>query len=188
MRVRFTASDLGAGSVVEAGVDAVSIDLVSCEPEVVQVVPGALNVFRGFLVDGVLANAFESDDSRLNFNPGFVLNASEAPIWLIFDADLTSDSPSSLELTVESQAGTPGLTGTLEAFNWNSDTYDVIDVSNANFNTDTVVSVDLSSDISDYVQSGTGAVRSRIGWRRTGFTVVFPWEVRLDHLVWTLVN
>ena len=188
MRVRFTASDFGDGSIVEAGVDAVSIDLVSCEPEVVQVVPGALNVFRGFLVDGVLANAFESDDSRLNFNPGFVLNASEAPIWLIFDADLTSDSPSSLELTVESQAGTPGLTGTLEAFNWNSDTYDVIDVSNANFNTDTVVSVDLSSDISDYVQSGTGAVRSRIGWRRTGFTVVFPWEVRLDQLVWTLVN
>ena len=117
-------------------------------------------------------------------NPGFTLNSSEAPAWVEFFGTATN----AISISVESQAGTPGLTGTLEAFNWNSDTYDVIDVSNANFNTDTVVSVDLSSDVSDYVQSGTGAVRSRIGWRRTGFTVVFPWEVRLDQLVWTLVN
>ena len=34
MRVRFTASDLGAGSVVEAGVDAVKINLIGCEPDV----------------------------------------------------------------------------------------------------------------------------------------------------------
>ena len=34
MRVRFTASDLGDGSVIEAGVDAVTIRLVSCEEDV----------------------------------------------------------------------------------------------------------------------------------------------------------
>lgn len=186
MRVRFTASDLGAGSVVEAGVDAVSIDLVSCEQEAVQVVPEAFNVFRGVQLDGTLADTFESDDSRLLFNPGFILNSTEAPVWLVFDAAISSDSPSGLELTAESQAGTPGLTGTLEAFNWSSNDYDVVDVSAASFNTDTVVSVDLSSGISDYVQTGSGAVRSRIGWRRTGFTVIFPWEVRLDQMVWTV--
>ena len=31
MRIRFTASDVGEGSVVEAGVDAVTINLASCE-------------------------------------------------------------------------------------------------------------------------------------------------------------
>ena len=128
----------------------------------------------------------ESDDSRLRFNPGFTINETEAPVWLIFDAALASDSPSSLEIAVESQAGTPGLTGTLEAFNWNTSAYEIVDASATSFNTDAVVSVDLSSGISDFVQAGTGAIRSRIGWRQTGFTINFPWEVRLDQMVWTV--
>ena len=185
MRVRFTASDFGAGSVVEAGVDAVRIDLVSCEQEQLIVVPDSMNVFRGLQTGGALADAFESDDSRLLFNPGFVLNSTEAPVWLIFDATVSGGSPSSLELAVESQANTPGLTGTLEAFNWNSNAYDVVDVSPASFNTDAVVTADLSTGVSNYVQTGSGAVRSRIGWRQTGFTLLFPWEVRLDQMVWT---
>ena len=147
--------------------------------------PDAFTVFRGIQIDGALADAFESDDSRLLFNPGFVLNSDEAPVWLIFDATLSGDSPNSLEITAESQAGTPGLTGTFEAWNWNSSAYEIIDVSPTSFNSDAVVTVDLTSGISDYVQTGTGAVRSRIGWRQTGFTINFPWEVRLDQLVWT---
>ena len=107
-------------------------------------------------------------------------------MWLIFDATLSRDSPSSLELALESQAGTPGLTGTLESFNWISNAYEIVDLSPASFNNDTVISVDLSSGISNYVQTGTGAIRSRIGWRQTGFTINFPWEVRLDQLVWTV--
>ena len=97
----------------------------------------------------------------------------------------SGDSPSSLEIVAESQAGTPGLTGTLEAFNWISGDYEIVDATAETFNTDTIVSVDVSSDISNYVQTGTGAVRSRIGWRQTGFTLNFPWEVRLDQFVWT---
>ncbi len=85
---------------------------------------------------------------------------------------------------MESNAGTPGLTHTLEAWNWTSSSYDVIDVSTASFNNDVVVTVDLSSGISDYAQAGTGAVRTRVGWRKTGLVINYPWEVRLDQLVW----
>ncbi len=62
--------------------------------------------------------------------------------------------------------------------------YDVVDVSETSFNNDTIVTVDLSSGISDYAEAETGAVRTRVGWRKTGFAINFPWEVRLDQLVW----
>ena len=150
------------------------------------VVQDTFSVFRGVKFAGALADVFESDDSRLILNPGFRISSDEALVWLIFDTTLSSDSPGSLELVMESQAGTPGLTGTLEAFNWNSNAYDIVDVSAASFNVDTVVTVDLSSGISNYVQTSSGAVRSRIGWRQTGFTLNFPWEVRLDQFVWTV--
>ena len=87
---------------------------------------------------------------------------------------------------MESQAGTPGLTGTLEAFNWVSSAFEIVDATATSFNTDSVVAIDLSSAVSDYVQPGSGAVRAQIGWRQTGFTLNFPWEVRLDQMVWTV--
>ena len=147
--------------------------------------PTAHQVFRGIELSGALSDFTESDDTFASYNPGFVIINTEAPVWLIFDAALSSDSPNGLEIAVESQAGTPGLTATLEAFNWNSSAYEIVDASAASFNTDAVVSVDLSSGISNFVQARTGAIRARIGWRQTGFTINFPWEVRLDQFVWT---
>jgi hypothetical protein len=83
---------------------------------------------------------------------------------------------------LESSAVTGGMfSTTLEAWNWNTPGWDVVDVSNASVGSDTVTTVDLNSD---YVESGTGAVRSRVGWRLTGFAAQFPWEVQLDQLVW----
>ncbi len=152
------------------------------EPTVI--VPETLNVLRGLLVGGTLQDVFESDDSRIRFNPGLTINSTEAPVWLIFDGALPSDNPSSVQIMMESQAGTPGLSHTLEAWNWSSGVYDVVDISESSFNTDNVVTIDLGSSISDYVESQTGAVRTRLGWRKTGFTINFPWEVRLDQLVW----
>ncbi len=120
----------------------------------------------------------------MRFNPGLTINSGEAPVWLIFDGTLPSDNPTSLEIVMESNVGTPGLTHTLEAWNWTSAAYDVVDVSAASFNNDEIVTVDLSSGISDYAQAGTGAVRTRVGWRKTGLIINYPWEVRLDQMVW----
>ncbi len=85
---------------------------------------------------------------------------------------------------MESQAGTPNLTVTIEVWNWTQAAYDVVDVSAASFNQDSIITVDLSLGISDYAQAGTGAVRTRVGWRKTGLIINYPWEVRLDQLVW----
>ena len=120
-------------------------------------------------------------------NPGFTLNDTEAPAWLIFDATLAGGSASSLMFDRESQAGTPGLTATTEAFNYTTGVFDVLDATPEIFNVDTVVSVDMTAGVSDFVD-GNGDIRARVGWRQTGFTINFPWEVRVDHVFWTFGN
>ena len=110
-------------------------------------------LLRGFLIEGELADSFASDDVRMRFNPGFTLNSTEAPVWLVFEANLSTDSPSSLALQIEAQAGTPGLTATTEAWNWNTSTFDVVDVSATSFDIDTVITPALTP--SDHVQSGS---------------------------------
>ena len=88
-----------------------------------------------------------------------------------------------LSFIVESNAGTPGLTTTTEAFNYTTMEFDVVDVRDESFNTDSVATIDISSGISNFVDA-SGNVQTRIGWRQTGFVINFPWEVRLDQAVW----
>jgi len=140
--------------------------------------PSALEVFRGNPVSGGLAEMLDSDDSRAIYNPGFTINSTEAPVWLIFDANV-GGSPNH-DFRIESQAGTPGLTYTFEAFNFNAGIFEVVATQTESFNTDTVESHALTADHFD----GNGDVRSRVGWRQTGFTINFPWEARVDQVGW----
>ena len=71
-------------------------------------------------------------------------------------------------------------------FNFTTGSFDVLDTVSESFNTDSVVNVDLTGDISLYVQASSNAVLSRVGWRQTGFTLVFPWEARIDRVSWIL--
>ena len=121
----------------------------------------------------------------ISFIAGFTLSSSEAPIWIF--ADLTLPFvPELLSFEVESQANTPGLTKTTEMFNFTTGVFDVLDTTSESFNTDSIVNVDLTDDIGLYVEGNSNAALARIGWRQTGFTLVFPWEARIDHVVWNL--
>ena len=148
------------------------------------VVADSFTVLRGFYLSGALEDTFESDDAYLKFNPGITLAPTEPPVWLIFDGTLPSDLPTSLSVTLEASANTPGLTQTIEMFNWGTGQYEEVDVSGASFNADSVVTVDVSASILDYVEFGTGSVRSRIGWRQTGIIFIYPWTISIDQVVW----
>ena len=143
-----------------------------------EIPPTNFLLFRGINISGAtLSDFLNSDDTSGNFNPGFTINNTEAPVWLIFDAT----DASATGIRVESNAGTPGLAYTVEAFNWAANDYDVIDVQNESFNTDQVVQFPIVP--ADHVDTG-GEIRTRVGWRQVGFTINFPWEVRVDQVVW----
>ena len=143
------------------------------------VAPAALNVFRGVVDSGELAEVLASDDSRLIVNPGFTINSLEAPVWIEFEAVL--DSSASYNLNYESQAGTPGITVTAEQFNFNTSSYDIIGTAPETFNVDTVETFPVVS--ADHIDAAGGTM-SRLGWRQTGFIINFPWEARIDQVFW----
>ena len=188
MQVRFIASDIVEPSIVEAGVDGVKIDLLECNGALLAVPAASFNEIRGSFISGTVAEIAFSDDTFLKYNPGFVLSSIEAPVWLEFDANLASDTQTIVEFAIEVTANTPGLTQTTDVFNFTTGQYEEVDVQSSAFNSDTVISIDLSASAADVVEAGTGAVRMRTGWRRTGFTLLFPWTICIDQAVWNVSN
>ena len=146
-------------------------------------VPNGFITFRGNQVQGNLESVFASDDDRLCFNPGFTINTLEAPVWIVFDGTLDT-TPASLNFDVESSATTPGLTTTLDAWNWHSEEFVQIDSYSVNFNNDTTHTMAIAGDVSNFVDA-SGAVKSRVGTRQTGFVINYPWEVRFDCVSWS---
>ena len=137
------------------------------------VAPASYTVFRGNELSGALGDFGASDDVAARYNPGFTINNLEAPVWLVFDAVAAGTT----DFSIESQAGTPGLTYTAEAWNWNTNSYDELGTQDEQFNADQTVTFAITP--ADHVD-GSGNVRARVGWRKTGFTINFPWEVRVD--------
>ena len=163
-----------------------SLGVVLCTSTVPEVEIVGFNVFRGSAQSGNLSSLTESDDVYLETNPGFTLNASEAPVWLEFDGVSTTDTPSSLSFEIESNANTPSIELTTELFNFDTGAYEVVGVESESFNTDSVSMVDASGSVDRFVEPSTGTVRSRVGWRVNGFVIVFPWTISVDHVGWTV--
>lgn len=143
-----------------------------------EIVPTMFTTFRGIVLSANLSDFLASDDTVASFNPGFTINTMEAPVWLIFDAN----GPGATGVQIESSAGTPGLEYTVEAFNFAAGMYDIVGTQTELFGTDQVVNFPIVP--ADHIDTN-GDVRTRVGWRRAGFTINFPWQVNVDQVVWT---
>ena len=144
--------------------------------------PESATVVRGFQISGELEEVCFDDGQRWIFNPGFVLNSEEAPVWIEFEGQspFIITGRQTVEVLFESQASTPGLTLTVEEFNFSTNVYEVIGEESES------VGVDVQRF---FPSSTTGAeeVRIRAGWRQTGITTNFPWEVRIDTMSWNRI-
>ena len=135
--------------------------------------PSAFTRFRGVDVGGPsgVGDFADVDGTAGLFNPGFTLNDLEAPVWLIFDYAATGSG----EVQVTSNAGTPGLTMTVEyadaAGSFGAIDSQSLGTAAESFNSFTTETFSLAGITTD---------RIRVGWRQTGFIINFPWEVRVD--------
>lgn len=140
----------------------------------------SFQLFRGFQIGGDLFDSFIDDNSYMRFNPGFTLCCCEAPVWLIFESHL-GFGVSQLQTEIESNGLSPGLTMWVESWNEKNYQYEFIGTATESLYFDSVKT--FEGIAADHVDQD-GMVRCRVGWTRTGLTINYPWEVRLDRMNW----
>ncbi len=189
MRIRFNASDIGGGSIVEAGVDGVQIKHVDCEQPVP---PLTFAMVIGSVNAGGVPELVDSDDQYLVLDPQF----TTARYQLVFDVNATSptDTPSALTFNLEARTFT--LVGTIdqevELFNYDTGTFELVDTRQSP-GTDLAISITPTGDPTRFVEAGTGAMRARMSyqnslpyWVSRTANLYLPFRTRVDQTNWTI--
>jgi hypothetical protein len=146
MRIRFNASDLGQGSVVEAGVDGVRIERRYC---------GGTNltdvaVQQGSIISGGLSELLASDETHLRTRSAFGFTAFEPNVLdLRIGAATGVESPATIDLAVESR-----ITARLRLINYASNVFDEV----ASYSIGTTESTFTVDDVpaADHVRASDG--------------------------------
>ena len=140
---------------------------------------------RGVLLDpseGFFPKLCDSDDDRVRMLAGFTLNNLEPRVWLEGQSVIPAGSLG-FNVRLESNAGTPGLQLRIEVLNHTTGMFDTFLVDTEAFNTDFARFFSIvGPNAANYI-SATNRVTARAGWKRDGFVINDPWEVRVDRFV-----
>ena len=134
-----------------------------------------------------LADLLVSDDLRMVFQPGITLNNDEPPVWLILDGSAPMDTPSILEFTLETQVDTPGVTQTVELFNYVSQEFEEVDSRVTSFNEDGKVEIVVDTDPGRFIDPETLEVKAQLTWKpgpSGPLVIVNPWNLQIDQAIW----
>lgn len=146
--------------------------------------PGNIIVNSGILGDNaVLEAVVVSDDFRYCVNP-------EAPTPEAAPVDLTFvfTIPNSANLTVlgieiESQANTSNLEHFVNLLNIDTGEFDFIGSQQIAAGEDGTITVDISTNIAQYVDPASGTLTCNIASRPTGPVLFFPWQLKFDSVL-----
>ncbi len=186
MRLRFNASDLANGSVVEAAVDAVSVKIVTCEnPTVAE----GRKLLDGFVGGGQLSDANSSNNQYFKLNPSPTSNLAKQKIDMILQSTSPLATPGSMRFRMESKkiGGPVGdVIQSLRLLNYQTNQYETVDV-RAITNTDAVVNLLVTGNPARFVQAGTREITADVIWESPGFSgAPFTWTIDLDEAVWII--
>lgn len=183
MRIRFTASDVDPGSVVEAGVDGVEIKVVNCYTTA-DVVATQLNVVTGANTGGTLADADTSNNVYLSYRPTTV-QFQGLTIKLDFESTVPVNNPLELRMILEANINQTGtIHQKIEMFNFITGQFELVHQQNATTNNDSVVNVLPTGNLARFIEPTSRLVRTRVSYipSRTRFTG----RANLDQLIWRI--
>ena len=184
MRLRFTASDLGDGSVVEAAVDGIKIEIIECQ-STVTAVPESFTFATGETTGGGLSDLATSDNNH-------VLGRKESAqisggVNIEFKSTSQTETPSELELTFEASVlSRRVVTQTLELYNYDTASYEIVDTRNSSRTGDLVVTASPGGDLSRFVEPGTRCIEARV--RFLGSSNRQTYVTKVDQVLWTITD
>lgn len=146
--------------------------------------PNDYTIFRGLYESGNLQSLWNSEDDRLVVKNGFVANVNEPPIAINVFGVAPLQTPANYQIRAEARVSTVGLTQEILAFNWNTQSFDLLDSRSGSL-ADQTVTANVPTN-GNYVQAGTRLIRARIQYRRTGPVQSNSWFAGIDQFTWTI--
>jgi hypothetical protein len=153
-----------------------------------RIVPDSFTALRGFFLGGDLSSLAQSDNNYLKYRPGITLFDTEPPIWIEFETTTTFPAPNGIQLQLESRADTANILQTIELYSFQDEEYTVIDSQLTSLGSDATATIDLTGELLDFVEQGTGKIRARVGWDSNGIIFLFPWTICVDMVSWDVAE
>ncbi|MCH8979233.1 MAG: choice-of-anchor B family protein [Armatimonadetes bacterium] len=142
----------------------------------------SFNVVRGVVTGGSLGSL--SDDAQLVVKAGLTLFQGEPPINVEFEGTAPWQHASKMSVTMTGWANTPGLSQSLEMYDWVAGQFEAVDVRAAG--TSSVMVQPMLADPDRFIEGGTRLVRARVRVSQTGLTLLWPWSYSFDRLSWQI--
>lgn len=143
----------------------------------------SVEVESGNNFSGQLTDLATSDDSYYLVRSGKAPAPQLANVQLVFDTHAKSPEASSVQFELEGRVNTTNVEIVVEAFNFDSGTYDQFSNENVG-QIDSTISVEVSEP-DNYIGPGN-LMRYRVSYRPTGPTLIYPWAVGIDRVGWTV--
>jgi hypothetical protein len=143
--------------------------------------PQSYDRIRGSETGGLSA-LFFSDDVRLTWKPGVTLVSSQAPV--VFEADFnasTLTNPSAMQVDIEGSVTSISIRRQIEIWNAGAGAFEVLQSYTAGTTSDSTVSLPVA-DPTNYVNSNSGLIRTRISYKAFGPVLIYPWIARQDRI------
>jgi choice-of-anchor B domain-containing protein len=144
--------------------------------------PSAVTAFsadRGRVLGGDLGSLAVVDQNCLEVGVGMVLNPTEPPVRVVFEAASKWQDISRIRFAYRNRVDASGLTQTLELFDWNADQWVTVQ-SVASPLADTSYEV-VGPNPDRFVKPGDKTVRARLSVKANGPISLQTWKTSIDH-------
>lgn len=162
-----------------------SLAATSRVPTSGQHAPTTMSVSPGNVLLGAVQDIMFGDDYHLQLRAGIVLSPSQPTIRLNVESVSPSENPSSMTFRFEGHATSTGLGRTIEAFNFSTGQWVVVQNTTQSTATDTVTNVTIPTP-AQFVQDGSRLVRVRVSFRPTQPILQFPYTAKIDQATWII--